>query len=216
NEVEMGLGGSCRPYGSRRDGGIALATPPSRVTTTTFGVARFDNIDATTKTDVNSGDPTDFWQARINTKGASDLYVLQNTIAPGGSTSPLPLTAFLKVETSSAPWRTRPVQSRPHKRKERKEDHAEDAEEARTRAHRDRRSRGRRNACGRGSRVARFRKRHDAARREGRLQRDRPPEQRPDQVPDKASDRRSYSDDHIRPRRLQRLASRPGLRTRDG
>ena len=55
------------------------------MTTTTFGVARFDNIDATTKTDVNSGDPTDFWQARIKTKGASDLYVLQNTIAPGGT-----------------------------------------------------------------------------------------------------------------------------------
>jgi len=66
-------------------GGIALATTPSGVTTTTFGVARFDNIDATTKTDVNPGDPTDFWQARLNVKGASDLYVLQNTITPGGN-----------------------------------------------------------------------------------------------------------------------------------
>ena len=63
----------------------ALATPPSLVTTATFGVARFDNIDSTTKTDINSGAATDFWQARINTKGASDLYVLQNTIQPGGT-----------------------------------------------------------------------------------------------------------------------------------
>jgi quercetin dioxygenase-like cupin family protein len=63
----------------------ALATPPSLVTTATFGVARFDNIDSTTKTDINSGAATDFWQARIKTKGASDLYVLQNTIQPGGT-----------------------------------------------------------------------------------------------------------------------------------
>jgi quercetin dioxygenase-like cupin family protein len=66
-------------------GGTVLATNPSGVTTTTFGVARFDDIDATTKTDVDSGHATDFWQARINTKGASDLYVLQNTIVPGGT-----------------------------------------------------------------------------------------------------------------------------------
>lgn len=66
-------------------GGIALATPPVGVVTTTFGVARFDNIDSTTKTDINPGSANDFWQARLNTKGASDLYVLQNTIAPGGT-----------------------------------------------------------------------------------------------------------------------------------
>jgi quercetin dioxygenase-like cupin family protein len=66
-------------------GGSVLATNPSGVTTTTFGVGRFDNIDLTTKTDVDAGAATDFWQARINTKGSSDLYVLQNTIAPGGT-----------------------------------------------------------------------------------------------------------------------------------
>lgn len=63
----------------------ALATNPVGVTTATFGVARFDNIDSTTKTDINPGAATDFWQARLNTKGASDLYVLQNTIVPGGT-----------------------------------------------------------------------------------------------------------------------------------
>src|SRR5262249_6224343 len=63
----------------------ALATPPRLVQTTTFGIGRFDDIDSTTKTDVDPGKATSFWQARINTKGASDLYVLQNTIAPGGT-----------------------------------------------------------------------------------------------------------------------------------
>jgi len=49
----------------------ALAKPPSGVTTTVFAVGRFSDIDAKTKTDINPNDPTDFWQARINTKGAS-------------------------------------------------------------------------------------------------------------------------------------------------
>jgi quercetin dioxygenase-like cupin family protein len=63
----------------------ALATAPRGVTTTTFGVGRFGAIDTTTKTDTDPGAANDFWQARIKTKGASDLYVLQNTIAPGGT-----------------------------------------------------------------------------------------------------------------------------------
>jgi len=57
--------------------GIALATTPTGVTSTTFAVGHFDEIDAKT---VSSS-----WQARIDTKGASDLYVLENRIAPGGS-----------------------------------------------------------------------------------------------------------------------------------
>jgi quercetin dioxygenase-like cupin family protein len=66
-------------------GGGALATTPSGVTTTTFGVGRFVDIDSTTKTDVDPGKKKEFWRARIATKGASDLYVLQNTIKPGGT-----------------------------------------------------------------------------------------------------------------------------------
>ena len=69
-------------------GGIALATPPTPapgVVTTTFGVGRFDSIDSLTKTDVDPGRRTNFWKARIKTKGRSDLHVLQNTIAPGGT-----------------------------------------------------------------------------------------------------------------------------------
>jgi quercetin dioxygenase-like cupin family protein len=63
----------------------ALATTPVGVTTTILGVARFDNIDATTKTDIDPGAEHHFWRGRINTKGPSDLYVLQNTITPGGT-----------------------------------------------------------------------------------------------------------------------------------
>ena len=82
-----------------------LATPPSGVTTITFGVGRFDDIDSTTKTDINSGAATDFWQARINTKGASDLYVLQNTIAArrdlGWHSHPGPSLVIVKSGTAT-------------------------------------------------------------------------------------------------------------------
>jgi quercetin dioxygenase-like cupin family protein len=63
----------------------ARATPPDKVTTSTIGVGRFTNIDTKVKTDIDPGTPTEFWKARIKTKGISDLHVLQNTIAPGGT-----------------------------------------------------------------------------------------------------------------------------------
>jgi quercetin dioxygenase-like cupin family protein len=65
--------------------GTVLATPPVGVVTQTIAIGRFTDIDATAKTDINAGTPRDYWQARINTKGLSDLHVLQNTIAPGGT-----------------------------------------------------------------------------------------------------------------------------------
>lgn len=58
-------------------GGIAFATAPAGVTTTTFAIGQLDEIHAKT----TSSD----WQARIDTKGASDVYVLENRIVPGGS-----------------------------------------------------------------------------------------------------------------------------------
>jgi quercetin dioxygenase-like cupin family protein len=63
----------------------AQATPPSGVTTTIIGIGRFARIDAKAKTDINPGKRTEFWKARIKTRRSSDLHVLQNTIAPGGS-----------------------------------------------------------------------------------------------------------------------------------
>src|SRR6266446_1484069 len=57
--------------------GTVLATPVSGVTSTLFSVGQFDEIQAKTL--------SSFWQARISTKGASDLHVLENRIVPGGS-----------------------------------------------------------------------------------------------------------------------------------
>ena len=58
-------------------GGIALATAPTGVTSTTFAIGHFDEIQAKTL--------SSSWQARISTKGLSDVYVLENRIVPGGS-----------------------------------------------------------------------------------------------------------------------------------
>ena len=69
-------------------GGIALATPPSGVTNPPWSpvIGRFPSgIDATVKTDVDSATATDFWQARISAKGATDVHLLENIIAPGGT-----------------------------------------------------------------------------------------------------------------------------------
>jgi len=57
--------------------GTVLATPPSGVTSTLFAIGHFDAIDAKTL--------SSSWQARIKTKGESDLHVLENRIVPGGS-----------------------------------------------------------------------------------------------------------------------------------
>ena len=64
----------------------ALATPQSGVTTVPIADGTFlDDIYASAKTDIDPGPGTDFWKALINTKGASDLHVLQNTFIPGGT-----------------------------------------------------------------------------------------------------------------------------------
>jgi len=65
--------------------GFVQATPSAGVTSTTIAVGRFGDIDAMTLTDIDPGLRTDLWQARIRTKGSSDLYVLENRIAPGGT-----------------------------------------------------------------------------------------------------------------------------------
>lgn len=55
----------------------ALATPGSGVTSTVFAVGTFQELEAKTL----SSD----WQARISTKGATDVHILENRIAPGGT-----------------------------------------------------------------------------------------------------------------------------------
>jgi quercetin dioxygenase-like cupin family protein len=57
--------------------GTGLATTPSGVTSTLFAVGQFDEIDAMTLSST--------WQVRIDTKGESDIHILENRIVPGGS-----------------------------------------------------------------------------------------------------------------------------------
>jgi quercetin dioxygenase-like cupin family protein len=75
----------------------ALATPPSGVITTPIATGRFDAID----TEIKTGP----WKAKLETKGASDLHVLQNTIAPGGTfgwhSHPGPSLVIVKSGTAS-------------------------------------------------------------------------------------------------------------------
>jgi quercetin dioxygenase-like cupin family protein len=63
----------------------ASATPQAGVTSVTIANGEFDDIDVFAKTDLDPGNRKDFWKAMINTKGASHLYVIQNTVLPGGS-----------------------------------------------------------------------------------------------------------------------------------
>jgi hypothetical protein len=58
-----------------------LATPAAKFTGTTLAMGRFDEIDVKNQTL-----PANFWQAKLKTKGLSDLYVQSNLWEPGGST----------------------------------------------------------------------------------------------------------------------------------
>jgi hypothetical protein len=69
-------------------GAVAAATPPSGVSNPPWSpvIGRFaSGIDATAKTDVNSGSATSFWKMRIEAKGATDVHILENVIHPGGT-----------------------------------------------------------------------------------------------------------------------------------
>jgi quercetin dioxygenase-like cupin family protein len=57
--------------------GTVLATSGSGVTSTTLAISHFDGLHAKT----TSSD----WQARIDVKGATDVQVLKNVVAPGGT-----------------------------------------------------------------------------------------------------------------------------------
>lgn len=68
--------------------GRALATAPSGVTNPTWSpvVGRFaDGIHTAAKTDVDPGPKKDLWSAKINVRGATDVHVLENIIAPNGT-----------------------------------------------------------------------------------------------------------------------------------
>jgi len=61
--------------------GNVLATSQSGVTTTQLAKSTFDDIAVKAKTL-----PADLWKAEIKTHGLSDLYVVDNKIAAGGTT----------------------------------------------------------------------------------------------------------------------------------
>jgi len=63
----------------------ARATPQAGVSSVTIAQGAFDEIDVFAKTDMDPGPATDYWKTMINTKGLTRLYVVQNTVAPGGS-----------------------------------------------------------------------------------------------------------------------------------
>jgi len=65
--------------------GFVQATPGTGITSTVFGIGQFDSISAKTLTDIDPSSDTEFWQARISTKGATDVHIIENRIAPGGT-----------------------------------------------------------------------------------------------------------------------------------
>ena len=69
-------------------GGVAMATPSSGVTNPTWSpvIGQFqDGIEAKAKTDVDPGADADFWKVNISAKGATDVHIIENIIAPGGT-----------------------------------------------------------------------------------------------------------------------------------
>ena len=58
-------------------GGTVLATSQRGIMSTVFATSQLGEINAKTL--------SSSWQARINTKGESDVWMLENRIAPGGS-----------------------------------------------------------------------------------------------------------------------------------
>jgi quercetin dioxygenase-like cupin family protein len=87
-----------------------LATPPSAVTPTEYGIGRFGAFATTGRIGV--------WSARMNISGASDLHVLSNRIAPGGTfgwhSHPGPSFVIIKSGTATVHLGADP-KCRPHR-----------------------------------------------------------------------------------------------------
>jgi quercetin dioxygenase-like cupin family protein len=70
---------SITPLPSPTSSVAPVATAVNGVTSTLFAVGQFHAIDATSSAYSGS------WEALVNTKGESDVWMLENRIAPGGS-----------------------------------------------------------------------------------------------------------------------------------
>ena len=85
----------------------ALATPPSGVSNPPWSpvIGRFNDIEATAKTDIDPGPATRFWRARININQATDVHIVENVIHPGGTfgwhSHPGPSLVVVKAGTLS-------------------------------------------------------------------------------------------------------------------
>lgn len=90
--------------------GTVMATPPSGVEPTVFGVGSFGPID--TKGKIGA------WSARMKTTRASDIHVLSNRIVPGGSfgwhSHPGPSFVLVKSGAATVYFGADPT-CRPHK-----------------------------------------------------------------------------------------------------
>jgi len=70
---------SATPPASPSASVAAAATSATGVTSTVFAMGQFHEISAQASAVSNT------WQSQINTKGESDVWILENKIAPGGS-----------------------------------------------------------------------------------------------------------------------------------
>lgn len=90
--------------------GTLLATPPSKVTPTEYGVGEFQSFATTGRIGA--------WAAAMKVEGASDLHVLSNRIAPGGSfgwhSHPGPSFVIVKSGTATVYLGADPT-CRPHR-----------------------------------------------------------------------------------------------------
>jgi hypothetical protein len=94
--------------GTAAYGGVAMATPPSGVTNPPWSpvVGRFQGgIQAEAKTAVVPSAAADFWKFKMSAKGPTDVHIIENIIAPGGSfgwhTHPGPSLVIVKTGTLS-------------------------------------------------------------------------------------------------------------------
>ena len=74
--------------GAAAYGGVAMATPPSGVTNPPWSpvIGGFQGgIEAKAKTDVDPGRAKDFWKMKMSAEGATDVHIVENIIAPGGT-----------------------------------------------------------------------------------------------------------------------------------
>ena len=87
-----------------------MATPPSKVAPTEYGIGKFESFGTTGRIGQ--------WAAAMNIKGASDLHVLSNRIAPGGSfgwhSHPGPSFVIVKSGTATVYLGADPT-CRPHR-----------------------------------------------------------------------------------------------------